>query len=570
MEKWIEKLQQPHLFKDWDKYPEDDPRKQDFLNQLERLDSSYPGGLRAYIDRARELLRQSQRGDNPYEGWTPSVPTGEEIEYKDFNSIEEIGMQQIPKCAFVLVAGGLGERLGYSGIKIQLPVDTISNRCYLQVYISRILALQRSSNASVELPLVIMVSSDTEGPTNELLAKNNRFGMSEDQITIIRQEKVACFSDNNGSLALDPDDPFKLLTKPHGHGDIHMLLHQHGIASKWTASGREWVIFFQDTNVMVCNAFVALLGMSKKNQYDVNSAAIRRKAKDASGGIVRLTHQDGRRCLTLNVEYNQLDPLLRNTINPDGDVNGDDGYSCFPGNINLIAIRLPSYVETLKRTGGVLNEFINPKYADPITRTSFKKPARLECMMQDYPKALSATDRVGFTIFQSWLVYSPCKNNIIDAAQKVAQGIPAQSASTAEHDYYAANARMLESIGINLSTTAQPDRIFQSIPVYNGPKVIWNDGFAPTRAILQSRFPFPSNVKLSSNSTLFIDGSDIEFNALDLDGALRLCGKAIVQSLQVKNNGVLLKEIEKNDTADEIVAIRGYKTCCKEIEIIQY
>jgi UDP-sugar pyrophosphorylase len=37
------------------------------------------------------------------------------------------------EAAFVLVAGGLGERLGYSGIKIALPTDLARGACFLQV-----------------------------------------------------------------------------------------------------------------------------------------------------------------------------------------------------------------------------------------------------------------------------------------------------------------------------------------------------------------------------------------------------------------------------------------------------
>ena len=33
----------------------------------------------------------------------------------------------------MLVAGGLGERLGYSGIKIALPTDLARGACFLQV-----------------------------------------------------------------------------------------------------------------------------------------------------------------------------------------------------------------------------------------------------------------------------------------------------------------------------------------------------------------------------------------------------------------------------------------------------
>ena len=34
-------------------------------------------------------------------------------------------------------------------------------------------------------------------------------------------------------------------TKPHGHGDVHALLHSSGLAAKWKKSGLKWVCFFQ-------------------------------------------------------------------------------------------------------------------------------------------------------------------------------------------------------------------------------------------------------------------------------------------------------------------------------------
>ncbi len=45
--------------------------------------------------------------------------------------------------------------------------------------------------------------------------------------------------------------------------------------------------------------------------------------------------------------------------------------------------------------GGTIGEFVNPKYKD-ATKTAFKSSTRLECMMQDYPKALPADAKVGF------------------------------------------------------------------------------------------------------------------------------------------------------------------------------
>ena len=45
----------------------------------------------------------------------------------------------------MIVAGGLGERLGYNGIKISIPLDSLTENCFLQYYISYILAYQKKS-----------------------------------------------------------------------------------------------------------------------------------------------------------------------------------------------------------------------------------------------------------------------------------------------------------------------------------------------------------------------------------------------------------------------------------------
>jgi hypothetical protein len=60
--------------------------------------------------------------------------------------------------------------------------------------------------------------------------------------------------------------------------------------------------------------------------------------------------------MTCNVEYNQLDPLLRATTNPDGDVNDPEtGKSIFPGNINQLVLALGPYTQVLERTYTVLS-----------------------------------------------------------------------------------------------------------------------------------------------------------------------------------------------------------------------
>lgn len=47
--------------------------------------------------------------------------------------------------------------------------------------------------------------------------------------------------------------------------------------------------------------------------------------------------------MVINVEYNQLDPLLRATGHPDGDANCETGYSPYPGNINQVNYMLQTH-----------------------------------------------------------------------------------------------------------------------------------------------------------------------------------------------------------------------------------
>jgi len=341
---------QPHLFSAWSDPNTPDSAKVSLISQLERMDAAYPsGGLVGYIENAKDLLNKSRMGVNPLEGWKPEVPQGENILIgtKEFEAFEKMGMEEMGKCGFVLVAGGLGERLGYGGIKVRsftvtvcvcrlsnadcqllivnchadsrfkidtksvdildmyslfcnrqqlgLPTELATETNYLQYYIETILAIQsRYSKHGMKLPLCIMVSNDTNAGTIELLESNDYFGMEKEQITIVQQgDGVPALQDNNATIAMDSKDPCKIQAKPHGHGDIHALLHSKRVALDWCRKGLEWVIFFQDTNGLAFHTLAPALGVSVSRDLVMNSIAVPRKGKQAVGGIAKLTNAEG-------------------------------------------------------------------------------------------------------------------------------------------------------------------------------------------------------------------------------------------------------------------------------------
>ncbi|KAK9061568.1 hypothetical protein SSX86_018750 [Deinandra increscens subsp. villosa] len=562
--KMLLELGQGHLFEHWPDPGVEDDDKKAFLAQVSILNSSYPGGLSSYIKTARELLADSKAGKNPFDGFTPSVPSGEVLTCGDDNFIqyEDIGVKQVQNAAFVLVAGGLGERLGYRGIKLALPMETTTGTCFLQHYIESILSLSETSIKQAQgecrrdAPLVIMTSDDTHERTLQLLESNSYFGMKPTQVKLLKQEKVACLADNDARLAIDPDNKYRIQTKPHGHGDVHALLYSSGLLKEWKDNGLRWVLFFQDTNGLLFKAIPAALGVSATKEYHVNSLAVPRKAKEAIGGITKLTHTDGRE-MVINVEYNQLDPLLRATGHPDGDVNCETGYSPYPGNINQLILELGPYIDELSKTGGAIKEFVNPKYKDS-TKTEFKSSTRLECMMQDYPKTLSPSARVGFTVTETWLAYAPVKNNPEDAA-KVPKGNPYHSATSGEMAIYRANSMILKKAGVEVDDPVTQVFNGQEVEVWS--RIVWKPKWAVTFSDVKSKVT--GNNSVSQKSTLVIKGRDIFIEDLSLDGALIVDS---VDDAEVKvggsvcNNGWTVESIDK-DSSDlpEEVRIRGFK-----------
>jgi UDP-sugar pyrophosphorylase len=164
--------------------------------------------------------------------------------------------------------------------------------CYIQYYIEYILAVQHKYGNGKKLPLCIMTSGDTNEPTIALLEKNDYYGLQKSQVTIVQQGLgVPSLVDNDAKFVLS-EDKTKIETKPHGHGDIHELLYKHQVAKKWKDQGIKYLVLFQDTNGLAFHVLPLMLGVSKKLGLLMNSLAVPRKAKQAIGGIAKLTKEE--------------------------------------------------------------------------------------------------------------------------------------------------------------------------------------------------------------------------------------------------------------------------------------
>eukprot|EP00958_Prasinococcus_capsulatus_P023968 scaffold3680_cov381-Prasinococcus_capsulatus_cf.AAC.3 len=205
-------------------------------------------------------------------------------------------------------------------------------------------------------------------------------------------------------------------------------------------------------------------------------------------------------------------------------------------------------------------------------------------MMQDYLKCLPSESHSGFTVLDTWVGYSPTKNNPKDALAKYKAGTAPHAATTGENDFYAANTKQLKMVGVTVK--GEPTRrTFNGIEVAVGPLVAWSPSFACSLAQLATRFgngkssnlprKADKDICLSSTSTLLIQGSNITIKKLRLDGALVIRAvpgaEVEINGLNVRNKGWELKELsEEDESVSEVLRMRGFDLAKHEQRVLEF
>lgn len=564
-------IDQAHLFEGWPQNPEYYSAEQiDLLEDLLDFSDDYEGGVEQYIVNGRRLLDLRDQESDIFSGleMPPLIFKAPSLYEKsdELMELEKSAAKLLKKTVFVLVAGGMGERLGYSGAKVGLPVETATGKMYLDHYMRWAVEV-----GGPKVPFVIMTSDETHQNTLQLIQELGFEKM--ENLVVLKQEAVFCFSDAAAHLAVSKG---KLIRKPHGHGDVHSLIYRAvddegvPIVDHWVENDYEYIAFFQDTNILATTTIPIQIAMSEKHDLNMNFSCIPRLPKEAIGALCRVRKDDGKGWKTVNVEYNIFEEVARNLTREGGDyaeatAYGEKKYSPYPGSINNLVMDLPTYRKLLKEHKGIVPEFMNPKYTD-ATRRKFAKPARIESLMQDFAFFYSEEHRVGTSLFDRFS-YQPVKNSLQEAKKKVEQGISPFCAATGEADYYEFFRRRLNAVGVFLSPEPRTDIVVADfLPTQIFPIIVIDSSAARGGMLkeLAEIFPSPDLIHISEESTLIITGK-VVIQKLRLDGALRICGPPTLKHgpLVVKNLSIRTATWKVTavppDHPNEIECMRGFK-----------
>ncbi len=240
------------------------------------------------------------------------------------------------KVGLVLVAGGQGTRLGFTGPKGKYPVTPVKNKSLFQIHAEKVLALSR--RYQTRLPWYIMTSEINDEETKTFFAKNSYFGLNQSDIFFFQQNMIPGVNES-GKLLLQSQ--YRIFTNPDGHGGILGALKSSGALKDMANRGLEQFYYFQVDNVLLKICDPVFIGYHTKANSDMSCKVVQKKNPEEKVGVVVYSNEK----LTV-LEYSDLPKELMFARNEDGSLIYGAGN---------IAVHMLSYSFIEKLTNGSLS-----------------------------------------------------------------------------------------------------------------------------------------------------------------------------------------------------------------------
>lgn len=209
----------------------------------------------------------------------------------------------------ILVAGGLGTRLGFDLPKGMFPLGPVSNRPLFQILIDQLRAV--SQRYGVRIPLYVMTSPATHDVTQEFLSEHQNFGLPAADVILFQQGTMYAVDEKSFDVLLS--SPGEIFTGPDGHGGMLAALVKHGVLKDARARGIEQFFYGQIDNPLLTVCDAELIGCHRLAKSELTTQVVAKTDPAEKVGVV--VEIDGR---TQIIEYVDLpDDASRERL-PDG------------------------------------------------------------------------------------------------------------------------------------------------------------------------------------------------------------------------------------------------------------
>lgn len=180
----------------------------------------------------------------------------------------------------VLLAGGQGSRLGWPGPKGTYVLGPTPDRTLYAILVERVVAAGR--RASRPVPLVVLVSRETEEATRACFEAHAGFGQPAEHLRFVRQGELPALDDEGRALLAAKG---RLALAPDGHGGLVDALVRSGTLAWLAERGVEALTTFQVDNPLGRPLDPLFLGWMVDRRATMAGKAVRKAAPDEKVGV---------------------------------------------------------------------------------------------------------------------------------------------------------------------------------------------------------------------------------------------------------------------------------------------
>jgi UDP-N-acetylglucosamine/UDP-N-acetylgalactosamine diphosphorylase len=244
--------------------------------------------------------------------------------------------------AVVVVAGGMGSRLGFEGPKGTFPIGPVSGASLFEIHAAKVVALSRRYGKLV--PLYVMTSRSNHDTTTRFFADHGNFGL--DHVRFFTQGEMPALDRATGRILMT--DKGRLALTPDGHGGTLAALAAPapdggpGCLQEMRERGVRTIFYFQVDNPLVQVADPAFLGLHRHAAAEMSLKVTEKITPEERVGVVVAVN--GQPCV---IEYSDLSPELAEQREPDGSLR------LWAGSIAIHLFEL-AFIERLVAGGGQL------------------------------------------------------------------------------------------------------------------------------------------------------------------------------------------------------------------------
>lgn len=198
-------------------------------------------------------------------------------------SLKKLGQEALcgGAVACLLVAGGQGTRLGFSGPKGCYPISPVYQKSLYQMIAERVAASSQKSGQ--HLSLAVMTSPQNHQESLDHFLNQRFFGLLERQVDFFSQSELPLL-DEQGQLFLRA--PGELATGPDGNGSSLFCFYRSGLWEKYWNAGVRTLTFVQVDNPLNDPLDPELIGLHLKQENSVTMKCIRRENPQEKVGVI--------------------------------------------------------------------------------------------------------------------------------------------------------------------------------------------------------------------------------------------------------------------------------------------